>query len=118
MQDGGCPAQSDFVRRTGHCVGRVSADADRNIQRCSTYRSATMKVPLGVFFIPFQVALLTWLSIRAVNPEAEQYDRVLAELDRFSMLEAALHRDVLSARAGILRNYDPLVRETNALDAS
>jgi hypothetical protein len=36
-----------------------------------------MKVPLGVFLIPFLVALLTWLSIRAVNPEAEQYDRVL-----------------------------------------
>jgi len=39
-------------------------------------------------------------------------------MDRFEMLEAALHRDVLSARAGVLRNYDPLVREVNALEAS
>ena len=31
------------------------------------------------------------------------------------LMEIALHRDVLSARAGLLRNYDPLVREVNAL---
>ena len=31
------------------------------------------------------------------------------------MIEIALHRDVLSARAGMLRNYDPLVEEINAL---
>jgi hypothetical protein len=30
-------------------------------------------------------------------------------------MEIALHRDVLSARTGMLRNYDPLVREENAL---
>src|SRR5215813_6023462 len=32
------------------------------------------------------------------------------------MVESALQRDVLSARAGMLRNYDPLVREINALN--
>ncbi len=31
------------------------------------------------------------------------------------MIEIALHRDVLSARAGMLRNYDPLVQEMNEL---
>ena len=34
------------------------------------------------------------------------------------MLENALYRDVFTARAGTLRNYDPLVREINALHDS
>jgi signal transduction histidine kinase len=61
------------------------------------------------------VVLLTWLSLRALNPEAEMFDGALAELDHFAMIENALYRDVFSARAGMLRNYDPLVREINAL---
>ena len=32
-----------------------------------------------------------------------------------TMMETALQRDVLSARAGMLRNYDPLVQQVNAL---
>jgi hypothetical protein len=67
---------------------------------------------------PLLVVLLTWLSLRAVNTGAERFDRALAELDRITETDAALHRDVLSARAGLLRNYDPLVRETDALDAA
>jgi hypothetical protein len=61
------------------------------------------------------VALLTWLSLRAVDMDAEPFDRALGALDDFATLESALHRDVLTARAGTLRNYDPLVREANAL---
>jgi signal transduction histidine kinase len=61
------------------------------------------------------VVLLTWLSLRALNPEAEMFDVALSELDHFAMIENALYRDVFSARAGMLRNYDPLVREINAL---
>src|ERR1700749_3857995 len=64
------------------------------------------------------VLLLTWLSLRAINPEAEIFDRALAEIDHFAMLENALYRDVFSARAGSLRNYDPLVRELDALHRS
>jgi signal transduction histidine kinase len=58
---------------------------------------------------------LSWLAFRAVDPEAERFDRALRALDRFTMMEISLHRDVLGARAGLLRNYDPLVREVNAL---
>jgi hypothetical protein len=61
------------------------------------------------------VVLLTWLSLRALNPEAETFDVALAELEHFAMIENALYRDVFSARAGMLRNYDPLVREIDAL---
>ncbi len=61
------------------------------------------------------VVLLTWLSLRALNPEAETFDVALAELEHFAMIENALYRDVFSARTGMLRDYDPLVREIDAL---
>nr|WP_225141787.1 two-component system VirA-like sensor kinase [Bradyrhizobium sp. NBAIM14] len=59
--------------------------------------------------------LLTWFSWRAANPEAELYDRALAEIDRFGMIEDTLYRDLFTARAGLLRNYDPLVSEIDGL---
>ncbi len=62
--------------------------------------------------------LLTWFSWRAVNPEAELFDHALAELNQFGMIENALSRDVFTARTGMLRNYDPLVHEVNALRKS
>ncbi|HLG81873.1 MAG TPA: two-component system VirA-like sensor kinase [Bradyrhizobium sp.] len=61
------------------------------------------------------ILLLTWLSLRAVNPEAERFDRALMDLDSFAATKNAIDRDILSARIGTLRNYDPLVQETNAL---
>jgi signal transduction histidine kinase/ActR/RegA family two-component response regulator len=77
-----------------------------------------MKVVLTTTAVLFVVVLLTWLSLNAVNSDAEQFDRALSTLDRFAMTESALYRDVLSARAGILRNYDPLVREIASMDES
>jgi len=77
-----------------------------------------MKTGPAIVAIPLLVALLTWLSVRAINDDAEHFDKALAELERLSTTEAALHRDVLSARAGLLRNYDPLIRDVNAVDAS
>jgi signal transduction histidine kinase len=74
-----------------------------------------MRVPPAAAMVPLLVVLLTWLSLRAINPDAELFDRALGEVDRFAMMETALYRDVFTARAGILRNYDPLVRETNEL---
>jgi hypothetical protein len=62
--------------------------------------------------------ILTWLSLRAVNGNAETFDRALAELDRFTEEEGALRGDLLAARAGLLRNYDPLVQQVNAIDES
>jgi len=77
-----------------------------------------MRVTPTTVAVPLLILLLTWLSVRALNPEAELFDRALAELDHFEMLENGLYRDVFAARAGILRNYDPLVREINALHGS
>src|SRR5262249_12113226 len=73
--------------------------------------------PCAVMAIVF-VVVLTWLSLRAINPEAEMFDVAIAELDHFAMIENALYRDVFSARTGMLRNYDPLVREIDALRSS
>jgi signal transduction histidine kinase/CheY-like chemotaxis protein len=75
-----------------------------------------MKVMPAAAAVLLVLVLLTWLSFRASNIDAERYDRALGALDHFALAESALHRDVLSARAGMLRNYDPLVREVNALN--
>jgi signal transduction histidine kinase len=66
--------------------------------------------------VPLALLLLTWLSVRAADADADLFDRALGILDEFANVENELHRDVLSARAGMLRNYDPLVREVDALD--
>ncbi|ACK52785.1 integral membrane sensor hybrid histidine kinase [Methylocella silvestris BL2] len=77
-----------------------------------------MKLAPQVAAVPLLLLLLTWLAWRATNSEAELFDRSLAALDHFAMVENALHRDVLTTRTGMLRNYDPLVRDVNALQDS
>ncbi len=77
-----------------------------------------MRIAPTIVAVPLLVLLLTWLSLRAANLDAEQFYRALGELDHFSMVEAAVHRDVLNMRIGVLRNYDPLVQEVNALSTS
>ena len=56
-----------------------------------------MKLFSALAAIPLAVLLLTWLSLQSLDTNAELFDRVLGEMDRFSMLEASLHRDVLNA---------------------
>jgi signal transduction histidine kinase len=77
-----------------------------------------MRVTSAAVIVSLLVLLLTFLSLRAIDPQAELFDLALGELDRFATLENALYRDVFTARAGTLRNYDPLVREINALHDS
>jgi hypothetical protein len=66
--------------------------------------------------VPVLLLLLTWLSLHAADTDAERFDQALGILDDFASIETGLHGDVLSARAGVLRNYDPLVRAVNAFD--
>jgi len=68
--------------------------------------------------VPLLLLLLTWLSLHAADTDAERFDRALGIIDDFASIETGLHADVLSARAGVLRSYDPLVREVNALDVA
>ena len=74
-----------------------------------------MRRVLAAAAVMFTSALLTWLSFGAINPREELFDRALAALDDFAATENRLQSDVLTARAGMLRNYDPVVRETHAL---
>jgi signal transduction histidine kinase len=54
------------------------------------------------------LALLTWLLLGGMNPEARATQEALHALDRLAIAQSALQRDVLRARSGLLRNYDPL----------
>lgn len=58
--------------------------------------------------------LLTWLLMNGLNLNSARYDRELRVLDEFSQLERRLNREVLTARAGLSRNYDALVQMTDA----
>ncbi|GGF34544.1 two-component sensor histidine kinase [Aliidongia dinghuensis] len=59
--------------------------------------------------------VLTWIALRSIDAGDRSLDRILVALDRFAMLEAAIDRDALSARAGMLRNYDTMARAGRAL---
>ena len=75
-----------------------------------------MRVTLAMATVALSLLLVTWLSFSALNTNAERFDRALSTLDRLAATESELRRDVLSARAGLLRNYDPVVDEVDALD--
>jgi signal transduction histidine kinase len=72
--------------------------------------------------LPFAVgvslllALLTWLLLRGIDTNAPVYASTLRALDDYALAEASLHRDVLQARAGLLRDYDTLVTAARAME--
>jgi signal transduction histidine kinase/CheY-like chemotaxis protein len=61
------------------------------------------------------IAALTWMF---VTDSTSSLQEELRTLDQAVLADSELHRDVLSARAGMLRNYDPLVREERDLRAA
>ncbi|WP_158807018.1 DAHL domain-containing protein [Beijerinckia sp. L45] len=64
------------------------------------------------------LGLLLWLSIRAIDTDSSGFDRRLAEIDRVAMINNAQRRDVLSARVGLLRDYDSLARQRDGLEGA
>jgi signal transduction histidine kinase len=74
--------------------------------------------PAQIIAALLTLVLLTWLLLRGMNSGTVEVDVALRELDEFIIAESDLHRDVLSTRVGILRNYDPLVHELQTLYAS
>ncbi len=76
------------------------------------------RMPAAVVSILLLLGLLTWISLRGMNPERPVFDRAAQALDAIDLAESAIQRDVLSARTGLLRNYDPLVRDVNELQAA
>src|SRR5215471_14699192 len=67
---------------------------------------------LGVLLL---LALLTWLLLRGIDTDQPAYAVTLRAFDDFALAEASLHRDVLQARAGLLRDYDALVKAVDAM---
>ena len=59
--------------------------------------------------------VLTYLLIPLATPNTDRHDRTFDALRGLLLNEAALQRDVLRARGGLLRNYDPLVQSVENL---
>ena len=62
------------------------------------------------------LALLTWLLLRGIDSNAPAYAATLRAFDDYALAEASLHRDVLQARAGLLRDYDTLAGAAQAME--
>ena len=56
------------------------------------------------------VLVLTYLLLQGATPDPVIHENILDAFRAVILYQAALQRDVLEARAGLLRNYDPLVQ--------
>ena len=74
-----------------------------------------MRLLSGALGVLLLLALLTWLLLRGIDTNAPAYAVTLRTFDDFALAEASLHRDVLQARAGLLRDYDTLVKAVEAM---
>src|SRR5688500_20185271 len=77
-----------------------------------------MKVQTATAGVLFLLVLLTWLLLRGVDTNASAYATTLRAFDDLELAEASLRRDVLQARAGLLRDYDGLVKSIGAMEAA
>src|SRR5262245_62367730 len=75
-----------------------------------------MRLLSGALGVLLLLALLTWLLLRGIDTKAPAYATTLRAFDDFALAEASLRRDVLQARAGLLRNYDSLGRAVEAME--
>ena len=76
------------------------------------------EIAAGVGVVCLLLVLLTWLLVRGIATDAAVYSAALRIFDDFALAEAWLDRDVLQARAGMLTNYDPLVRSSEQINAA
>src|SRR5262245_23801437 len=58
---------------------------------------------------------LTYLLVAGTTPDPAHHERILAAMRSLILNDSALQRDVLKARAGLLRNYDSLVQSSENL---
>ena len=64
------------------------------------------------------LAVFAWIWSHDMKDDTQTSERALRALDAFAIAESELHRDILSARAGMLRNYDFLVHQDRAMRAA
>jgi signal transduction histidine kinase/CheY-like chemotaxis protein len=62
------------------------------------------------------LVILTYFMVQGLAPDAARHERVLDALRTIVFHNAALQRDVLRARVGLLRSYDPLVQSIESLN--
>jgi signal transduction histidine kinase len=63
------------------------------------------------------IGMLVWSLFSGLDGPGPALDQAAANLRDFTLHENALHRDLLSARAGLLRNFDPVNQAVALLDA-
>jgi hypothetical protein len=76
------------------------------------------EIAAGVGAVCLLLALLTWLLVRGIATDAAAYSTTLRIFDDFALAEASLHKDVLQAPAGLLTDYDPLVRSSEQINVT
>ena len=72
----------------------------------------------GALGFSLLLALLTWLLLRGIDTNAPAYAVTLRAFDDYALADASLHRDVLQARAGLLRDYDTFTTTVQAMEAA
>jgi C4-dicarboxylate-specific signal transduction histidine kinase len=75
-----------------------------------------MRILAGVVGVVLLLALLTWLLLRGIDTREPAYLATLQAFDDFALAEATLHRDVLQARVGLLRDYDGLGKAVEGME--
>lgn len=60
-------------------------------------------------------ALLTWLLFMGLSAHAPELDSSIRNLEAYAERQSEMRSEVLSARAGVLRSYDPLVTNLEAM---
>jgi signal transduction histidine kinase len=75
-----------------------------------------MRVLAGTVGALLLLALLTWLLLRGTDTNAPAHAATLQAFDDFAIAEASLDRDLLQARAGLLRDYDALGSAVRAME--
>ncbi len=77
-----------------------------------------MRLLAGAASVLLLLAFLTWLTLRGIDTDATAFTIALQAFDDYELAEASLHRDILQARTGLLRDYDLLERSIAAMEAA
>lgn len=87
------------------------------VAKSKTRRKPTIGEHWRIGVLTLVAALFGALALVHV-PSRSVHEGVLATLRMIDLQHASLQRDVLQARAGLLKNYDPLVKSVAGLDAT
>src|SRR5262249_15574864 len=113
QEDGSCSTEREPDGRTGQGDRRLSGNADGHFSR-SACRSRAMRFATVAAALLSLLSLFAWIG--SLRLDTTRFDRELKALDDFARFERGMSREVLTARTGLSRNYDALVRMTEAYE--